>query len=145
MSENYFTHRDWIYLIGLALTVCFFLWRLRVDTRFSTYRETISYLEKRSDDLKQLWSKIKLGKSGDDEINQFFGELDQIALLVNKKGFDNELVYNYCWIYFYHPLVLPEVKSVFDSERRLDKAVYENYKNLCDKWRPRILREQGYA
>lgn len=144
MSESYFTNKDWIYLIGLALTVCFFLWRLRVDSKFAVYRETISYLEKRSSLLKELWGKIKLGNGTDEETNELFGELDQIALLVNKKGFDSELVYNYCWKYFYYPLILTESKSIFDSERQTDKTVYENYKNLCEKWRKRIEKEQGY-
>lgn len=144
MSDTYLTNKDWIYLAGLVVTICFFLWRLRVDTRFAIYRETISSLERRSPDLKKLWGKIKEGKGTDEEINELFGELDQIALLVNKKGFDDELVYNYYWKYFYYPLILPEVKSIFDGERRTDKAVYENYRSLCEKWRKRIEKEQGY-
>ena len=144
MRDAYFINKDWIYLIGLVLTVCFFLWRLRVDSKFSAYRETISYLEKRSSLLKKLWGKIKLGNGTDEETNELFGELDQIALLVNKKGFDGELVYNYCWKYFYYPLKLTKSKSIFDNERQTDKTVYENYKSLCEKWCKRIEKEQGY-
>lgn len=144
MGDTYLTNKDWIYLAGLVVTICFFLWRLRVDTRFAIYRETISSLERRPPDLKKLWGKIKEGKGTDEEINELFGELDQIALLVNKKGFDDELVYNYYWKYFYYPLILSEVKSIFDGERRTDKTVYENYRSLCEKWRKRIEKEQGY-
>jgi len=145
MECNYFTAKDWLYLSGLILTFLIFWCRLRVDTKFTTYRETLSYLEKKSDDLKKAWGNIRAGNSNDDEIIHFFGELDQIALLVLKKGFDNELVYNYCWDYYYLPLNLPEVKRVFDRERRTDKTVCQNYLKLSSRWRARILKEEGYS
>jgi len=145
MECNYFNVKDWLYLTGLILTFLLFWYRLRVDTKFSTYRETLSYLEKKSDHLKEKWGKIKLGNTTEDEIHHFFGELDQIALLVIKKGFDNELVYNYCWNYYYDPLILPEVKKVFETERRSDLTIYENYLELSNTWKVRILKERGYS
>jgi hypothetical protein len=145
MECNYFTGKDWLYLCGLILTFLIFWYRLRVDTKFATYRETLSYLEKKSDGLKKAWGNIRAGNSNDDEIIHFFGELDQIALLVLRKGFDNELVYNYCWDYYYLPLNLPEVKRVFNGERRTDKTVCQNYLKLSSQWSDRILKEEGYS
>jgi hypothetical protein len=145
MDCNSFSNKDWIYLAGLAITLGLFWWRLKADTRFATYRETVSYLERRTDNLRCVWNKIDSKIASNDDIIHFLSDLDQVALLVVKKGFDEELVYNYWWNYFYSPLNLSAVRKIFDSQRLNDKTVYQNYLNLSNKWQSRILKEKGVA
>ena len=151
MYEINLTTKDWIYfagllvtILGLLVTIVLFLKRLRVDGNLAAIRETVSYLEKKSLVVKGLWTKINVKNPDLDDVKEFFGELDQMALLVNMKAFDTELVYNFWWKYFYDPLAQPPIKSIFESFRQTDKTIFVNYIKLCEKWRKRIQKESGY-
>ncbi|WVN41773.1 hypothetical protein AOB54_09945 [beta proteobacterium MWH-UniP1] len=136
--------KDWAYLIGLFISVYFFAHRLKIDTKFASYRETVSYLEKRNEKLENAWEAIYKNLNDDKKLKTFFNELDLIALLVLRKGFDEELVYNYWWKFFYQPIYVPEIKVFIEDQQAKDKAAYENYLKLVKKWEKQIKRELGY-
>jgi len=138
--------RDWIAFGALIVAFITFLIKARVDGRIARHRETIGFLEKKTKDLSAEWKALQTmppGAEADEAASALFGMLDTVALLIKKRAFDGELIYNYWWKYFYSPLYEPNVSKWIERVRAKDKTTLEHYCNLHNKWRPRIERELG--
>lgn len=142
--------KDWVWLITLAATLGMFYKRLNTDTNFARYRETIGFIEKREKDKRERWKLIcghmdTAFKVPDDEALVFFGHLELVAVMMKMEAFDEEIVYQYWWRYFYDPLNLPLTKKWIEDRRRADPAVLENFIAIAQKWRTRIEEEMAMA
>jgi len=144
---DWFLQLPWLLIIGWLTTAGTFYWKLTTDTRYSRYRETVAYIEKREAALRDRWKKIS-DKNVDiadksDDVYWFFAQLELISLLVNNKAFDAEIVYNFWWRYFDEPLKIHEINTWLLLERASDAHLFEHYLALCKKWSRRIDKEQG--
>lgn len=142
--------KDWVWLITLAVTLGTFYKRLNTDTRLARYRETIGFIEKREKDKRERWKLIcghmdTAFKVPDEEALVFFGHLELVAVMMKMEAFDEEIVYQYWWRYFYDPLNLPLTKKWIEDRRRADPAVLENFIAVAQKWRTRIEQEMAMA
>lgn len=65
MSQDFFSNRDWAYLIVSALTIFIalgtFILRLRADLKIARYRETLAYFDKKYETLNEEWDEIERG------------------------------------------------------------------------------------
>ena len=145
--EALFTLKDWIYLIGLGLTAGTFIWKLQVDAALARYRETVAFIEKREKDMRDRWAGICKGPttegSLEEEIYIFTGQLELVALLLHRKIFDEELVYNYWWRYFDEPLQNKQINTWIVLHREADSAVLEHYLKRCEIWSTKLDIELG--
>ncbi|ARV17818.1 hypothetical protein AEP_00861 [Curvibacter sp. AEP1-3] len=97
--------------------------------------------------MRERWKSISNvdaefeGKS--EEVYAFFGQLELISLLVSKKAFDKEIVYNFWWRYFDEPLRVKALNTWLQIERESDSEMFIHYCDLCKEWAKRIDREQG--
>ncbi len=149
MDCNFFTVRDWTYLVvsalGIAGGLIAFFWKLGADSKIASYRETIAYIDRHADELKKAWDKVEKQAATIKEIKAFLNRLEQLAGLVNKKAFDGGLVYESFWSYYFYPLQEPKVKAYLEKSRTDDDAIYSHYLRLANDWSPRILKEQASA
>jgi len=149
MDCNYFSARDWAYLAVSAVTISgglvAFFWKLRADSKIASYRETIAYIDRHAAELKKGWHKAENQTASAEEIKAFLNRLEQLAGLVNKKAFDNDLVYESFWSYYYYPLQEPKIKVFLEKARINDDAVYSHYLNLANEWSSRISEEETSA
>lgn len=126
-------------LIGI---VTFYI-KLTKDAEIAAYRETIAYIDRHSEKLWEQWSAIEDGSNDEKLIKSFLNRLEQMALLVNKKAFDNDLVYNSFWMLYCQPLEYPNVCSIYEKLRANDNHIFAEYKMLSELWGPRIQKEQA--
>ena len=126
-------------LIGI---VTFYI-KLNKDAEIAAYRETIAYMDRHSEKLWDQWSAIKGGSNDEKLIKSFLNRLEQMALLVNKKAFDNDLVYNSFWMLYCQPLECPNVSSIYQKLRANDNHIFAEYKTLSEFWVPKIQMEQA--
>lgn len=142
--------RDYLTMMGIAVTLFLFLWKLSFDRDLAKVRETISYLEKRSDKLSDLWLYIKTVPATSQPIAHLdnkiltsgFLQLELIAYLVKRNAFDEEAVYQVCWFQFTEPLKNVNLKNWFDNKRGVDTAIYTNFEWLSLKWKSRVDDEK---
>lgn len=142
--------RDYLTVIGIAVTLFLFLWKLSFDRNLAKVRETISYLEKRSDKLSDLWQYVKAVPSTPQPIAQLddkvltvgFQQLELIAYLVNRDAFDEEAVYQVCWFHFTEPLKNTNLDNWFKNKRGVDTAIYNHYEWLATRWQARVANER---
>lgn len=142
--------RDYLTMMGIAVTLFLFLWKLSFDRDLAKVRETISYLEKRSDKLGELWQHIKTVPSMSQPIahldnktlTEGFLQLELIAYLVKRNAFDEEAVYQVCWFQFTEPLKNGNLQNWFDNKRGVDSSIYANYEWLSLKWKSRVADEK---
>jgi len=146
-TSTLFGIKDWIYLAGLALTAGTFAWKLRLDSNLARYRETVAFIEKRERDMRERWSNIQkgnlVGGALEDEIYVFMGQLELVALLLQRDVFDNEIVYNYWWRYFDEPLQSEQINTWISLRREDDASVLEHYLRQCKKWSSKLDAELG--
>lgn len=147
MDENFFSNRDWAYLIVSTLTIFIalgtFIWRLRVDSKIAKYRETLAYLDKRYDTLNQEWSVIEGGDATLKNKKDYLNRLEHISHLVDEKVFSDQLIYNSLWMHFCYPLQRDDLSTLIGELKKTDKKVLVHYLKLSKKWFPTIIREQG--
>jgi len=144
---NTICNPPWLFIIGWAITVGTFYWKLNTDTKYARYRETVAYIEKLEESMRKKWGKISDRsvniEDKSDEVYAFFAQLELISLLVKKKAFDEELVYNFWWRYFDAPLKSKEINTWLMFEQASDQQVFSRYLELCRKWTKQIDLEQG--
>ena len=113
MDCNYFTLRDWAYLVISGLSIAggliAFFWKLKADSKIASYRETIAYIDRHTEELQKGWHKVEKQIATTKEIKAFLNRLEQLAGLVNKRAFDNDLVYESFWSYYFYPLQEPKL------------------------------------
>ena len=126
-------------LIGI---ITFYI-KLTKDSEVAAYRETIGYIDRHSKEIWEQWDAIQDKTADSKQIRKFLNRLEQMALLVNKKAFDNDLVYNSFWMLYCQPLTYETVREVFESLRIKDKFVFAEYKKLSETWAPRIHAEEN--
>lgn len=126
-------------LIGI---VTFYI-KLTKDAEIAAYRETIAYIDRHSEKLWGQWAAIQDGSNDEKLIKSFLNRLEQMALLVNKKAFDNDLVYNSFWMLYCQPLEYRNVSSIYEKLRANDNHIFAEYKALLELWAPRIQKEQA--
>lgn len=138
--------RDWITLVGLCVAFVTFWWKLKTDSAAARYRETIAYLDKHTKDLDENFNTVVKAHEQDkleiDAAKKLFALLETAALLIQKKAFDHELIYNRWWRYFVAPMELPKVKVWLNELRDDDAAIYVHYCHLEEKWRRRVAKEK---
>lgn len=147
-ATTLFGLKDWIYLVGLALTAGTFAWKLRADAQLARYREAVAFIEKRERDMRERWAKIErenlAGETLDeDETYVFMGQLELVSLLLEKDVFDAEILYNYWWRYFDEPLQNAQINTWVALRREADSTVLEHYLRRCKRWADRIDLELG--
>lgn len=141
--------RDYLTILGTAITLLLFLWKLSFDKDLAKVRETVSFLERRSERLNELWIFVKNSPTESKQIslpdNIFlsagFQQIELIAYLVKRNAFDEETVYQYCWYLFTEPVKNSTIKNWYDSKRRYDASIYFNYEWLKNKWCDRVANE----
>lgn len=147
MESSMFTIKDWIYLVGLGLTAGTFVWKLITDTSIARFRETIAYIEKREEKMRERWAKLKAatlsGSELEEEMRVFFNQLELVSLLVDRGAFDAEVVYNYWWRFFDEPLAFQEINTWVLLHQTNDSAVFLHYVRRCKAWAERIDVECG--
>lgn len=129
--------------VAIIIGIITFYIKLTKDTEIAAYRETIAYMDRHAQELGDYWNVIKSNVVTNKQIKLFLNRLEQMSLLVNKKAFDSELVYNSYWELYCEPLDNKHVLKFFENERIKDKHIFAEYKKLCDAWAPRIRAEQG--
>jgi hypothetical protein len=138
--------RDWLQLIAIVAGIGSFIWKLNADTRMARYRETIGFLEKRTQALEEGWKAIKVAAASDADYEELakkmFAMLDTAALLVRDGGFDKALIYNYWWHYFVHPMRNDKVAQWITDRNRKDRAVLEHFLDLNREFGERSDREE---
>lgn len=127
---------------AIIIGIITFYIKLTKDSEVAAYRETIAYMDRHADELREKWEAIQAKTADKKQIKLFLNRLEQMALLVNKKAFDDELVYGSYWELYREPLANKEVSDFFENARIKDKHVFAEYKKLCDLWAPRIGAEQ---
>jgi hypothetical protein len=80
--------------LAILIGIVTFYIKLTKDAEIAAYRETIAYIDRHAEKLWAQWSSIEEGSDDEKLIKSFLNRLEQMALLVNKKAFDNDLVYN---------------------------------------------------
>jgi hypothetical protein len=148
-QQNGVAFRDWLSLLALVAGICTFIWKLYADTKSARYRETVGFLEKRTAGLMADWKLVQKavaeGQDFDDAAKSMLGMLDTVALLVKKKAFDKELVYNYWWAYFIDAKKNPAVEAWIKARHDLDKHVLEHFLELHAEFKKRCEAEQAQA
>lgn len=127
---------------AILIGVVTFYIKLTKDAEIAAYRETIAYIDRHAEKLWVQWSSIEEGSEDEKLIKSFLNRLEQMALLVNKKAFDNDLVYNSFWMLYCQPLKYPYVLNVYEKLRAKDSHIFAEYKTLSELWGPRIQKEQ---
>ncbi len=139
--------KDFAYLTAPAIALITFWAKWHADFKIARYRETISYIDKHEEKLKDEWSTIQASSANldlvSDKLNSFFSRLELISHLMNKRMFEEELVYTAYWNYFDDPLAISEVRVWVKSKRDVDISVLKDYIDICKKWDKRIAREQN--
>lgn len=143
--------KEWIYLVGLILTFFTFSLKLNTDRAATKYRETIGFLEKRDEKQNDIWMELKQVSSEStnqhllpkEKVNAFFSQLELVALLIKRGAFDEEIVYNQWWYFYYQPQQKIGLVTWLMICRDSDKKVFQHYLDLCDKWKHRIEAEQS--
>lgn len=147
-----FETRDVISIIGITIAVVTFWFKLRADATAARYRETIGFIDRNTNRLRENWttlqkhlryqsSQVAFNDSAKDMLNL----LDTTALLIQKKAFDSELIYNHWWQYFTEPMEKDALRAWVKELQRKDKAVLEHYTDLQGKWKARVDREREQA
>ncbi len=148
ISAIYFYAKDnikeFIYLLGLVITVWLFHIKLKADTKTSKYRETLAYIDRKYKTISELWVNLKESHN-EALMEEYLNYLEHIALLVNENVFSDKLIYNSLWMHFYEPMKSDVVKKFINTHRSKDKTIYSNYVKLCEKWERQIKKEQGIA
>lgn len=129
--------------LAILIGIVTFYIKLTKDAEIAAYRETIAYMDRHAEKLWAQWSSIEEGSDDEKLIKSFLNRLEQMALLVNKKAFDNDLVYNSFWMLYFHPLKYPNVLNLFEKLRAQDNHIFAEYKKLSDLWATRIQKEQA--
>jgi hypothetical protein len=129
--------------IAILIGIVTFYIKLTKDSEIAAYRETIAYIDRHSEKLWEQWSSIESGSNDEKLIKSFLNRLEQMSLLVNKKAFDNDLVYNSFWMLYCQPLEYPNVSNLYERLRANDNHVFAEYKALSELWAPRIQKEQA--
>ena len=127
---------------AIIIGIITFYIKLTKDSEVAAYRETIAYMDRHADELRGCWEAIQAKIADKKQIKLFLNRLEQMALLVNKKAFDSELVYGSYWELYCEPLDNKDVSDFFENARIKDKHVFAEYKKLCDLWAPRIEAEE---
>lgn len=146
------TAKEWVAAIGIVITTGTFWWKLKVDAAAARYRETIAYIDRHSTLLHELCDIVE-GKSSAPTnssipatpvlaAKKLLNQLETAALLVKKRAFDGELVYNQWWRYFTAPMEVAEVKTWVAEQRKQDRAILEHFCALSAKWKIRVQKEQ---
>ncbi len=128
---------------AIIIGIITFYIKLTKDSEVAAYRETIGYIDRHSKEIWDQWEAIQDKTADSKQIRKFLNRLEQMALLVNKKAFDNDLVYNSFWMLYCQPLTYQAVADVFESLRVKDKYVFAEYKKLSEAWAPRIHAEEN--
>lgn len=133
--------KDMLTAIAILVGIITFYIKLNRDSKVAAYRETIAYMDRHADDLREQWEAIQLKNADQKQIKLFLNRLEQMALLVNKKAFDSELVYGSYWELYCKPLDCKDVSDYFENSRIKDKQVFVEYKKLSESWAARINAE----
>jgi len=128
---------------AIIIGIITFYIKLTKDSEVAAYRETIGYIDRHSKEIWEQWDAIQDKTADSKQIRKFLNRLEQMALLVNKKAFDNDLVYNSFWVLYCQPLNYEAVIEVFKSQRIKDKFVFAEYKKLSEAWALRIHAEEN--
>ena len=128
---------------AIIIGIITFYIKLTKDSEVAAYRETIGYIDRHSKEIWEQWDAIQEKTADSKQIRKFLNRLEQMALLVNKKAFDNDLVYNSFWMLYCQPLTYQAVSEVFESWRAKDKHVFAEYKKLSEAWASRIHAEEN--
>lgn len=145
-----FQLRDLISIISIAIVIVTFWLKLRADANAARYRETIGFIDRNAGRLQGSWNELQqhvrdqspqaaFSSSAKDMLNL----LDTTALLIKKKAFDSELIYNHWWQYFIEPMENDSIKKWVAGHQRKDKAILEHYTELQGKWKERVDRERA--
>ncbi|MEN9619013.1 MAG: hypothetical protein RL406_1250 [Pseudomonadota bacterium] len=141
--------KDFAYLATPAIALGTFWIKWYADLKIARYRETIAYIDKHEASLKDGWCTIQASSTNlqlvSDELSSFISRLELISHLINKKMFEEELVYTAYWNYFDDPLAIPQIRAWVKSKRDVDVSVLKDYIDICKKWDKRIAREQNRA
>lgn len=129
--------------IAIIVGIITFTIKLNKDSVVAAYRETIAYMDTHNKELDENWEKIKLNEGDEKTIKLFLNRLEQMALLVNKRAFDNDLVYSSYWELYSEPLKNIKVLDFYNHSRSNDQEVYKEYKILSEKWAAKIYTEQN--
>lgn len=147
MSQDFFSNRDWAYLIVSLLTIFIalgtFIWRLRADLKIARYRETLAYFDKKYETLNEEWDEIERGAASYETKKRYLNRLEHISHLVCVKVFSNDLVYDSLWIHYCYPLQRRDLTSLIGELKKTDRKIFIHYLKLSKKWFPTIVREQG--
>jgi len=127
---------------AIIVGIITFYIKLAKDAEVAAYRETIAYMDRHADELRKNWGAIQAKIADREQIKSFLNRLEQMALLVNKKAFDNELVYGSYWELYCKPLEYKDVSGLFEKSRSTDKHIFSEYKKLSEDWAARIKAEQ---
>ena len=127
---------------AIIVGIITFYIKLTKDAEVAAYRETIAYMDRHAEELRKNWEAIKAKIADRNQIKSFLNRLEQMALLVNKKAFDNELVYSSYWELYSKPLEYRDVSDFFEKSRITDKHIFSEYKKLSEEWAARIKAEQ---
>lgn len=127
---------------AIIVGIITFYIKLTKDAEVAAYRETIAYMDRHAEELKKNWEAIQAETADRSQIKSLLNRLEQMALLVNKKAFDNELVYSSYWELYCKPLGFKDVSDFFEKSRITDKHIFSEYKKLSEDWAARIKAEQ---
>jgi myosin-crossreactive antigen len=140
--ENLMDLKSWIEVLAITVGLLTFYLKFKKDAEAAAYREAIAYMDRHAKDLRDYWDLIKNNSADEKTIKLFLNRLEQMALLVNKKAFDNDLVYSSYWELYTEPLKHKAVLDFYENARQKDKEIFAEYKNLSEKWAPKIAAEQ---
>jgi len=128
--------------VAIIAGIITFYIKLTKDAEVAAYRETIAYMDRHADELRRNWGAIQAKIADREQIKSFLNRLEQMALLVNKKAFDIELVYSSYWELYCKPMKCKDVSDFFEKSRIKDKHIFSEYKKLSEDWAARIEAEQ---
>ena len=128
--------------VAIIVGIITFYIKLTKDAEVAAYRETIAYMDRHADELRENWGAIQTKIADGEQIKSFLNRLEQMALLVNKKAFDIELVYSSYWELYCKPMEYKDVSDFFEKYRIKDKHIFSEYKKLSEDWAARIEAEQ---
>ncbi len=129
--------------LAILVTIVTFGIKLHKDAQVAAYRETIAYMDRHADKLAEYWEVIKQSTADEKIIKLFLNRLEQMALLVNKGAFDDDLVYSSYWELYSEPLNNQAVLEFYEKCRLRDTHIFSEYKILSEKWTTRVQREQS--
>jgi hypothetical protein len=128
--------------VAIIAGIITFYIKLTKDAEVAAYRETIAYMDRHADELRRNWGAIQAKIADREQIKSFLNRLEQMALLVNKKAFDIELVYSSYWELYCKSMKCKDVSDFFEKSRIKDKHIFSEYKKLSEDWAARIEAEQ---